>query len=203
MRACAQKNLFRTDISRALSSSGKGRGHYIRTFLRWCIVRNINRLKSSFGCAFVRVHTSLLWLRALYVKTKRKEKRGGGGRDTRQLCGPFCRMPFKTALPGEPIFHDYEKTFFSFAWRMTSSLYFQSRRAARFLFQIWIALSRSETWIMQSELEKRWKVLATRKRRGFRRQLTEPWIHRCRRWCSESRSRGPCLAIGRSCDIAR
>lgn len=119
-----------------------GRSSYSRY-----IVSNGNRLKSSFSCAFVRVHTSLLWLRALYVKTCRNSE-GKGGREVgeesgtrEQPCGPFCGAPFKTTAhsPGKLVFHGYEKTFFRVARnfevysepRLVSFRFVASRRAAR------------------------------------------------------------------------
>jgi len=141
-QVCAQKNLFCIDISKKRSPFL--RRHPILIFL---VVHcsNVNWL--NFGCALVRVHTSLLWLRALCIKTKRKRKKRERTRDTcEQLCGPFCGAPFKMAAhsPGELVFHDYEKTFFCVA-RDFEPIFNRvlpgsvaSRRSS--LFQIWTVL---------------------------------------------------------------
>ena len=89
---------------------------------RWCIVSNVNRLKSSFGCAFVRVRTSLLWLRALYVKTRRgrqRERERKNGRH-KQLCGLFCGATFKTVARSSSYRLSVTRKCF-FAWHVISS----------------------------------------------------------------------------------
>jgi len=91
---------------------------------RWCIVSNVNRLKSSFGCAFVRVRTSLLWLRALYVKTRRRRQRERERKNGRhkQLCGLFCGATFKTVARSSSYRLSVTRKCF-FAWHVISSLF--------------------------------------------------------------------------------